>query len=177
MVQHGLAGVGLVKGIDMSLLTKFSNILNQQNKEAVDQGLDSIHGDQVAHQADRARDYRGQARTAQFENVQLANQVHDAAAELAVVKAQLAKEREKTKLFEDCLIGDHAVISTLESVIRVLRPSDLSDEALRELVNEKVSKARVSSEVVQGGKNRLTIFQEGDEFSDHPDGGFFYEFY
>lgn len=177
MVQHGLAGVGLVKGIDMSLLTKFSNILNQQNKEAVDQGLDSIHGDQVAHQADRARDYRGQARTAQFQNVQLANQVHNAAAELAVVKAQLAKEREKTKLFGDCLIGDHAVISTLESVIRVLRPSDLSDEALRELVNEKVSKARVSSEVVQGGKNRLTIFQEGDEFSDHPDGGFFYEFY
>jgi len=177
MVQHGLAGVGLVKGIDMSLLTKFSNILNQQNKEAVDQGLDSIHGDQVAHQADRARDYRGQARTAQFQNVQLANQVHDAAAELAVVKAQLAKEREKTKLFEDCLIGDHAVISTLESVIRVLRPSDLSDEALRELVNEKVSKARVSSEVVQRGKNRLTTFREGDEFSDHPDGGFFYEFY
>lgn len=94
-----------------------------------------------------------------------------------MVKAQLAKERVKTKLFEECLIGDHAVISMLESVIRVLQPSDLSDEALRELVNDKVSKARVNSEVVQGGKNRLTTFQEGDEFSDHPDGGFFYEFY
>jgi len=177
MVQHGLAGAGLVKGMHMSFLTKFSNILNQQNKEAVDQGLDSIHRDQVANQADRAREYRGQARTAQFENVQLANQVHEAAAELAVVKAQLAKEREKTKLFEDCLIGDFAVIQSLESVIRVLRPSDLNEKALRELVNDKVSKGRVNPETVQSGRNRLTNFQEGDEFSDQPDGGFFYEFY
>lgn len=180
MVQHGLAGVGLVKGIDMSLLTKFSNILSQQNKQAVDQGLNSIHGDQVAHQADRAREYRGQARTAQFENVQLGISLGNATSELEVTKKALLKSKCETARMQGFVENYAATMSVMKDVIEDLRRDEsqfrgLDDKAFAEMLNDAVEKVRTSPDGKQLGKHRVSHFVEGCEFT-NPDGGFIFEY-
>jgi len=180
MVQHGLTGVGLVKGMDMSFLTKFSNILNQQNKEAVDQGLDSIRGDQVAHHADRARDYRGQARTAQFENVQLGINLGNATSELEVTKKALLKSKCETARMQGFVENYAATMSVMKDVIEDLRRDGselrrLDDRAFAEMLNNAVEKVRTSPQGKQRGKNRVNYFVEGDEFT-NPEGGFRFEY-
>lgn len=180
MVQHSLAGIGLVKGMDMSFLTKFSNILNQQNKEAVDQGLDSIHGDQVAHQADRARDYRGQARTAQFENVQLGINLGNATSELEITKKALLKSKCETVRMQGFVESYAAAMCVMKDVIEDLRRDEselrgLDEKAFAQMLNDAVEQMRMSAEGKKVGRDRVFHFVEGCEFT-NPDGGFIFEY-
>ncbi len=164
----------------MSFLTKFSNILNQQNKEAVDQGLDSIRGDQGAHQADRARDYRGQARTAQFENVQLGINLGNATSELEATKTALLKSKCETVRMQGFVESYAATMSVMKDVIEDLRRDDselrgLDDKAFARMLNDAVEKMRASPQGKQRGKSRVAYFVEGDEFT-NPEGGFRFEY-